>query len=103
MSATRRVALVVTLALVTVVLSAAAALAQGGSPNPSGGTSCRLSYEERGGSIGLTSFFNRGLSFDLGLQSWLNGFAVTRFVAPPVGRGSGRTPAAVTPRRVWGR
>src|SRR5882762_7474658 len=70
MSTTRRLALVLTLALATVIMTAAAALAQGGSPNPSGGTSsCRPGFEEGIGSIDLVSFLPRGFSIDLGAHS----------------------------------
>jgi len=105
MSATRRLALVLTLVLVTVAMTAAAALAQGGSPNPSGGTSgCLPGLEERVGSIDFGDFLPRGFSIDLGARSWLNGFAISRYVVLAASRRvSERTLTAVAPRRVWAR
>jgi hypothetical protein len=104
MSAARRFALVLTLALATVAMSASPGLAQLGAPNPSGGTSLRQTTEEGTGSVGLSDYLSSGLSIDLGLRSWLNSYAVSRFFVPAATRPvSGRTLTAAAPRRVWGR
>lgn len=105
MSATRRFTLVFTLALAIIVMSAAAALAQGGSPNPSGGThGCRQVLVEGAGSIGLVDYLSKGLALDLGLRGWFDGHAMSRYVVPAANRRvSGRTLTAVAPRRIWER
>lgn len=104
MSAARRFALVLILALVTIAMSAASVLAQGGSPNPSGGISLRQTTEEGTGSVGLSDYLSSGLSIDLGLRGWLNSYAVSRYFVPAATRPvSGRKLTAAVPRRVWGR
>lgn len=105
MSATRRLALVLTLALATVVASATAVLAQGGSPNPSGGTSAFQPVLDTGLTpISLTDYLPRGFSIDMSARSWISGFAASRYVALVGNRRlTVRTMAAVAPRRVWSR
>lgn len=101
MSAARRFALILTLALVTLAMSAASVLAQGSAPNPAGGTRLRAATEEGTGSVVLRDYLSAGFSIDLGLRGWLNSYAVSRYFVPrPV---SGRALSAATPRRVWGR
>jgi hypothetical protein len=105
MSRSRKLALVFTLALATIAMTAAAALAQGGSPNPSGGTTiCRPAVEEGPGSAGLGGYLPKGFVIDLGVRSWLNAFAPSRY-AVPTARHPVNHPAlsAVAPRRVWSR
>ena len=104
MSAARRSALVLILALATLAVSATSTLAQVGTPNPSGGISLRQTTEEGTGSVGLSDYLSSGLSIDLGLRSWLNSYAVSRFFVPAATRPvSGRTLTAAAQRRVWGR
>jgi hypothetical protein len=101
MSAARRFALVLILALVTLAMSATSTLAQVGTPNPAGGTSLRPATEEGNGSVVLSDYLSAGFRIDLGLRGWLNSYAVSRYFVPrPV---SGRALSAATPRRVWGR
>lgn len=104
MSATRRLALVLTLALATVVVSATAVLAQGGAPNPSGGTSSYNPGLDGGLTpISLGDYMPRGFSIDL-TRSWVSTFAASRYVALAANhRLSVRTLAAVAPRRTWAR
>jgi hypothetical protein len=105
MSATRRLALTVTLALATVVAGATAVLAQGGSPNPSGGTqSIQPGLDGGLAPISLGDYMPRGFSIDLGARSWISGFAASRYAVLATNhRLSVRTLSAVAPRRVWAR
>ena len=105
MSATRRLALVLTLALATVVASATVVLAQGGSPNPSGGTSSYQPTIDTGLTpISLADYLPRGFSIDMSARSWITGFAASRYVAlAGAPRLTVRTMAAVAPRRIWSR
>jgi len=101
MSATRRLALVFTLALATVVASATAVLAQGGSPNPSGGTTAFQPALDLT-PISLADLLPRGFTIDMSVRSWISGFAASRYVAVAASpRVNVRTMAAVAPRRVW--
>ena len=104
MSAARRFALILTLALATVALGAASVHAQATPTNPSGGTSLRQTIEEGTGSGGLADFLSRGLSFDLGLRSWISSIAVSRSLGSAAARPiAGRTLSAVLTRPVWRR
>lgn len=101
MSAARRSALILILALVTLAMSAASVLAQGSAPNPAGGTSLRRTTEEGTGSVVLSNYLSAGFSIDLGLRGWLSSYAVSRYFGPR--SISGRTLTAAWARRVWGR
>lgn len=104
MSVTRRVALVLTVAAAVLTLSAASVLAQGGSPNPSGGTRLCPSTGEGTGSTSLAGYLAKGFSIDLGLRAWVNSYTVSRFFTPATTRRvSSRTLSAYGPRPVWGR
>lgn len=105
MSGSRRLALVLTLALATVVMTAVAAFAQGGSPNPSGGTSsCRPGFEEPSSPLGLGATLPKGFTIGFGVRTWFNTFAPSRYTAPTAGRTVTQPSlSAVAPRRVWSR
>ena len=104
MSAARRFALVLTVALATAALGAASAHAQACPGNPSGGTSLRQTIEEGSGSVGFTAYLSRGLSFDGGLRSWISSIAVSRSIGSAAARPvAGRTLSAVLTRPVWRR
>jgi hypothetical protein len=104
MSVTRRFALVLIVAVATVALSAASVLAQGGSPNPSGGTRLTGTINEGTGSVSIGGYLAKGLSIDLGLRAWASSYFVSRYFVPAGTRPvSGRALTAYVPRRVWGR
>lgn len=79
MSTAKRFAFVVTVASALVLLNAAAAHAQIGPSNPSGGTSLRQVTVEGTGSFSPAGFLSRDLSFQTGWQSWF-GVTASRFV-----------------------
>ena len=85
MSTARRFALVVLLASALAALNAAAAHAQAGPTNPSGGTSLRQTTLEGQGSFSPAGILARDLSFQTGWQSWLGAFAVSHYT-PSVAR-----------------
>jgi hypothetical protein len=104
MSAARRFTFVLALALAILGMSAASALAQVGSPNPSGGTSLRPATGEGPDLIGIGDYLSAGFSIDLGLRGWLISRAVSQHVVPTGNHlGFARTLTAVAPRRLWGR
>ena len=98
MFAAKRFTLVLAVALVTLALSAASVLAQAGAPNPSGGTGLRRTVEEGTGTLSPTDFLSGGVSVDLGLRSWLGGFAPFRSRAA-----ADRKMMAVVQQRIWRR
>ena len=99
MSAAKRFALILILALTTIAVSAASAQVNPG--NPSGGTSLRQTTEEGTGSVVLRDYLSAGFSLGSGLRGWLTSYALSRYFVPrPV---SGRALTAAAPRRVWGR
>ena len=101
----RRLTIAFTFAMALVAVTAASAFAQGGSPNPSGGTSsCLPGLEDVSGAIDISAYLPRGFTIDLGVRRWISGFAASRFIVPSAGRPvSVRTLAAVAPRRAWSR
>jgi hypothetical protein len=101
MSAGRRFAIVLVLALALPLLSATSVLAQGGSPNPSGGTRLCPSTQEGRGSVALGQFISKGLPLDLGLRAWLSSYTVSRIVSAASRPATGRTMTATAPRKVW--
>jgi hypothetical protein len=104
MSAARRLVLVITIATLTLALSAASVLAQGGAPNPSGGTSLRPTIEDGTGSVALGRFLSSGYTIDLAARGWITNYAASRFTVPTASRPvAGRTLAAAMPRKVWER
>src|SRR5262245_6838507 len=106
MFATRRLTIALAFATALVAVTAGSALAQGGSPNPSGGTlSCLPAIVDCSGSIDLTAYLPRGFTIDLGARSWLVGWAAARHqVTPTASRPlSVHTLTAVSPRRIWSR
>lgn len=101
-SGAKRVALILTLVTATLAIGATALFAQSGVPNPFGGTCLRRTVEETSGPAVPTGVLSRGMSIDLGLQSWLNSLSAYRPTVTTSSRpvvGSRRT--AVMPRRVW--
>jgi len=86
MSTARRLALPVVVASALVLLGAAAALAQVGPTNPSGGTSLRQTTLEGSGSFGSAGVLSRDLSVRAGWQSWFGTFTPSRYGAAVVGR-----------------
>lgn len=103
MSAAKRVALVISIALLTLALSAAAVLAQGSAPNPSGGTSIHPPVEDSTGPIGLGRFLSSGFTLDLRARGWLIGYAASRFTVSAARPAAGPAVTAVMPRKIWGR
>lgn len=80
MSTARRFAILVTVAGALTLLSAAAAQAQIGPTNPSGGTSLRQTNLEGTGSFSPAGILARNLSFQTGWDSWFGAFTASRFV-----------------------
>lgn len=76
MSIARRLALIAMVISALVALNVAAALAQAGPTNPSGGTSLRQTTLEGSGSSGTAGALSRDLSI-IGWKSWLGPFAAS--------------------------
>lgn len=101
MSAVRRLAVVLVVAVATAVLGTASAHAQASPTNPSGGTSVRQAIDEGTPSLGFRDLLSRGTSLGVGLRGWILSLAAARsldFTA--AGPSAGRTLSAILPRPV---
>jgi len=103
MSTARRFALVVTVASALVLLNAAAAQAQIGPTNPSGGTSLRQTTLEGTGSFSPAGILARNLSFQTGWHSWFGAVTTSRFAPSVAGWTSDWRSLSAVVRRPAGR
>ena len=105
MSAARKIAFIVALTAITAVLTAASLLAQGGSPNPSGGTcSARPAVEAGPASGSFADFVSAGVPMEFSLRGWvISQFVSRRFAPAALQAAVARNLAAVAERRTWAR
>lgn len=103
MSAARRFVLLLTATSIAVILTATTVLAQGGVPNPSGGTSCQSATPHdvpASGAIAPSSFLSAGFPLEFSLRGWLTSQIATQRFASPITRTAA---ARVLARRTSGR
>jgi len=95
MSAARRFALLLVAASIAVAITATTVLAQGGGPNPSGGTSAHpaaAAPDEGSTPVAITpaTFISAGFPLELSLRGWLTSQIAMQRYAPIARTAAGR-------------
>jgi membrane protease YdiL (CAAX protease family) len=88
MSAARRFALLLAAASFAIALAATTVLAQGGGPDPSGGTSANPSAAVSATPVAITpaTFLSAGFPLEMSVRGWLTSQIATQRFASPIAR-----------------